>query len=268
MVFVEGIAGQAFGDLGLAVVVSLLASLAVALLFIPMLASRGSWSPPGEAELLPRLRAFASLRQLRQDASRIRSWIGTASLRWVPGALAFAFLLLRFLVSSALELVGKLLVGAVLVVLFLVRKLLAPIAVRGFRLLTLGPLAVTERGLGAVLRVYEPMLRRALAWPAAILAVVLGTVLAAGWILQQLGTELLPEVRQGEFTFEVALPVGTPLEETERILSPVERSIVAEMDGIESVLVTYGYDPTTAQRSDEGEHTARFKVLLSDTASL
>ena len=40
MVFVEGIAGQAFGDLGLAVVVSLLASAAVALFFIPMLASR------------------------------------------------------------------------------------------------------------------------------------------------------------------------------------------------------------------------------------
>ena len=37
MVFVEGIAGQAFGDLGLAVVVSLLASAAVALFFIPML---------------------------------------------------------------------------------------------------------------------------------------------------------------------------------------------------------------------------------------
>ena len=41
-------------------------------------------------------------------------------------------------------------------------------------------------------------------------------------MLGQLETELLPEVRQGEFTFEVALPVGTPLEETDRILSPVE----------------------------------------------
>ncbi|MFQ5767474.1 MAG: efflux RND transporter permease subunit, partial [Acidobacteriota bacterium] len=40
MVFVEGIAGQAFGDLGFAVVFSLLASLGVALFFIPMLASR------------------------------------------------------------------------------------------------------------------------------------------------------------------------------------------------------------------------------------
>jgi len=40
IVFVEGIAGQVFGDLSLAVVFSLLASLMVSLFFIPMLASR------------------------------------------------------------------------------------------------------------------------------------------------------------------------------------------------------------------------------------
>jgi len=40
IVFVEGIAGQIFGDLSLAVVFSLLASLMVSLFFIPMLASR------------------------------------------------------------------------------------------------------------------------------------------------------------------------------------------------------------------------------------
>ncbi len=40
IVFVEGIAGQIFGDLSLAVVFSLLASLLVSLFFIPMLASR------------------------------------------------------------------------------------------------------------------------------------------------------------------------------------------------------------------------------------
>ena len=34
MVFVEGVAGQAFGDLGLAVVISLIASLVVAIGFI------------------------------------------------------------------------------------------------------------------------------------------------------------------------------------------------------------------------------------------
>ena len=40
MVFVEGLAGQVFSDLGLTVVTSLVAALIVAVLFIPMLASR------------------------------------------------------------------------------------------------------------------------------------------------------------------------------------------------------------------------------------
>ena len=42
IVFVEGVAGQVFGDMSLTVVFSLLASLAVALFLIPMLASRES----------------------------------------------------------------------------------------------------------------------------------------------------------------------------------------------------------------------------------
>ena len=51
--------------------------------------------------------------------------------------------------------------------------------------------------------------------------------MAATW---QAGTtldsELLPEVHQGEFTVEVALPVGTPLEATDAILEPVEDAIL------------------------------------------
>jgi len=51
IVFVEGIAGQIFGDLSLAVVFSLLASLLVSLFFIPMLASR-KFSLKGEKQRL------------------------------------------------------------------------------------------------------------------------------------------------------------------------------------------------------------------------
>ena len=43
MVFVERLAGQVFSDLGLTVVTSLIASLIVAVFFIPMLASRSGF---------------------------------------------------------------------------------------------------------------------------------------------------------------------------------------------------------------------------------
>ena len=88
---------------------------------------------------------------------------------------------------------------------------------------------------------------------------------------RQLDTELLPEVHQSEFTFEVALPVGTPLDQTVKILGEVEKKILDsknnEDNKIDTLLVMYGFDTSNMKRSDEGEHSARFKVLLKETAT-
>ncbi len=72
IVFVEGVAGQIFGDMALTVVFSLLASLGVALFFIPMLASRQLDRSGGLAEQLGRsdflkLQALVRTRALLDD---------------------------------------------------------------------------------------------------------------------------------------------------------------------------------------------------------
>jgi HAE1 family hydrophobic/amphiphilic exporter-1 len=85
------------------------------------------------------------------------------------------------------------------------------------------------------------------------------------WAAAGLDSELLPEVHQGEITFEVALPVGTPLEESHAILAPIERAILAEREHILSLILTVGFDPENSRSSDEGEHTARFKLLLASS---
>lgn len=287
MVFVEGVAGQAFGDLGLAVVISLLASMAVALLFIPMLASRRGWSLPSNEEGARRLRRVASLDVLRRDASALRAWAtgrtedidavreSVPLWRRIAQIPAWIFLGLRFVVSILLEIVGKLILAVLIGISFLVGRVLGPPLVRFSRWASRAPLRWTERGLNALQSGYRPALAWSLTRPLVIVASVVAVLLVSFWMLQQLETELLPEVRQGEFTIEVALPVGTPLEETERILAPVERALLEEVErsqsdqetagdqaSIEQLLVTYGYDIANSQRSDEGEHTARFKVLL------
>ena len=61
IVFVEGIAGQIFGDMALVVVFSLLASLLAALFFIPMLASR-QLPDPGSGSVLNQLQSVDYLR--------------------------------------------------------------------------------------------------------------------------------------------------------------------------------------------------------------
>jgi HAE1 family hydrophobic/amphiphilic exporter-1 len=56
--------------------------------------------------------------------------------------------------------------------------------------------------------------------------------------------------------------VGTPLEETDELLAPVEAAILAEGDHIDGLVLSVGFDAANSRRSDEGEHSARFKVLL------
>ncbi len=267
MVFVEGVAGQAFGDLGLAVVISLLAALAVALFLIPMLASRRGmhWTETGPRQVA--WRQFASWRALVADwrglwRPRSSGLTPRLGLRLAGPLVLVVYLAPRFLIGALLEVVGKLLLGAFVVVLWLGRRLLLPALGALFGVATRLPLRWTQRGLAALQRGYPKSLRWALANPTTMLVVVIACFLVTGWTALRLDTELLPEVHQGEFTVEVALPVGTPLEQTVEMASPVERAILAEKGHIRSLLLTVGYDAAQASRSDEGEHTARFKVLL------
>ncbi len=259
MVFVEGISGQAFGDLGMAVVISLIASLAVAIFFIPMLASRQ------RPEFLPHEGSgfgwsrWVSWEHLRREQPAWR----TDWRRWL-----LPYLWIRFLLAVQLEVIAKLLVTIGGVLGYLIFKLLVPAAAKCLHLLSRVPVAVTNRLLTAIQDAYPPILRWVVHHPGSMILVTLASAAITLLIGRSLGTELLPEVHQGEFTVEVNLPVGTPLEETSRILGEVEEQILANRDGIRALLVTYGYDVTNMKRSDEGEHSARFKVLVETGRSV
>ena len=263
MVFVEGVAGQAFGDLGLAVVISLLVSLVVAVAFIPMLASRRGLG----TEMLDRARSrflyFSFWDVARAD---LRSLLGWARRYWLLALpilpLGLVYIAVRAVLQFVLEVLAKLVLGT----LFLVLTLGAIFARAGKTIF--GMLGFVWKLLAPLGRI-EPAYNRLLGWAldhrAVTLLIALALFATTGWLALQLDSELLPEVHQGEFTVEVALPVGTPLEETDSILQPVEEAILAERRHIESLLVTVGYDAANSQRSDEGEHTARFKILLESS---
>jgi HAE1 family hydrophobic/amphiphilic exporter-1 len=267
MVFVEGVAGQAFGDLGLAVVISLLASLAVALFLIPMLASRGglSWSESEPAQT--HWNEFAAWRGLKRDLSGYSNRIAKSRgigkiLRLLAFPFAATYFSLRFLLAAMFEVLGKTSLAILRVTLWVSRALVLPILRKVFGLVVALPLRATQRLMDSLHRLYPPALRWALRNPLAIFVLTVGCFVLTGWAASSLDTELLPEVHQGEFTVEVALPVGTPIESTETIVAPVEAAILAEKEHIESLVLTVGYDAAYSNRSDEGEHTARFKVLL------
>jgi hydrophobic/amphiphilic exporter-1 (mainly G- bacteria), HAE1 family len=254
IVFVEGIAGQAFGDLGWAVVISQIASLLVAIYFIPMLASRQKLKANSETD--PTGLSFA-----------FRSWhdfVGKS--RSIPKRLFYLvlpWLIIRLVLATVLEAVAKLILLIVAAILWVLGRVLKPAAL-GVSKVILGPVVrVSGNFFDRLARAYPEAINWSLNHP----TLVLGCVLACGWITweagRRLGTELLPEVHQGEFTFEVGLPVGTPLETTTAVLDRVETAILKHRQDIRNLIVTFGFDATNIKRSDEGEHSARFKVILS-----
>lgn len=344
MVFVEGMAGQVFGDLGLTVVTSLIASMIVAVLFIPMLASRSGFKLQGGAGmvghplggitgrisvptlllrvllpmvvlllvmeggwlgykywmesisrdpdpnnkvvyvdvawgvaklwaqvgLLPLIVAVCKVRRQPVDPKGAtlgsmwsaleafgHSWQGGGRLRW----LKLPYYALRLPLSLFLELFGLSVVWLIRILagLFLLVMKLVRFAGRLFARKTTD--VASDEGW------YCHLLRWALANPTMMILVAVGTVALTYGIGRQLETELLPEVHQGEFTFEVAFPVGTPLDETVAKLTDVEEEVLAEKEnlGIATLLVMYGFDASNMRRSDEGEHSAQFKVMLAPT---
>ena len=128
IVFVEGVAGQIFGDMALTVVFSLLASLGVALFFIPMLASRQIDRQGGLAEQIGRS-DFLRLQAL----SRARAIFSEPGSRWrkaAQGPLSLPYLIGEVLLRiglAAATLVAAVLKGAFLLVCELLWWLIKPI---------------------------------------------------------------------------------------------------------------------------------------------
>lgn len=182
IVFVEGIAGQLFGDQALTVTFSLLVSLVVALTVIPMLASRdpGSWVDT-------------------EENADDRGRMSVLAVRGTAGLLRFPVVLIR---------TGSRIVAA---------------ATKPF-------FDLFDRGLASLTDGYERILRLVLKRPLSILAVTLALLGLSLGIAGGLGTELVPELVQGEFFADVELQPGVRLEVTDRRVAGIERAAAALPD--------------------------------------
>jgi len=182
---------------------------------------------------------------------------------------------LRLAISFLLELIGLSLVWCIRAVSFITLTLYRNIVKIGSVFGALLSKVFGESSNDSVDSTGKGFYRRLIRWALDSPMVMIVLAAACFWVTysvgRQLETELLPEVHQSEFTFEVSLPVGTPLGETVKLLSDVEQKILdskKDKDSkIETLLVMYGFDTSNMKRSDEGEHSARFKLLLKKTSN-
>ncbi len=119
---------------------------------------------------------------------------------------------------------------------------------------------------GGVIDRLQRLNMRALDWCAARgWSVVLGSaalfaaVMVAG--LPRLGSELIPQVHQGEFNLEVTMPVGTPLERTAEVVTAIEQIALAQPE-VERAATRVGTDEGAASSAEEGEHTGQVTLRL------
>jgi HAE1 family hydrophobic/amphiphilic exporter-1 len=91
-------------------------------------------------------------------------------------------------------------------------------------------------------------------------------VLTMVLILPQLGTELIPQMSQGEFNVDLRLAPGTPLEQTDRFVLAAQRA----SDTLGNVTLAYGVAGTgnrlDANPVDAGENTGRLSITLAPGA--
>jgi len=249
--FVEGIAGQIFRDQALTVVCSLLASLIVSLAFIPMLAGRRLPDPEERYTLGQAWTQWACLAQFQADFEAINHRYAH------PLALYHA---LRLVVAGYFELMGKILalISFALFYIGLGLLLLSYWIIWGL----LWPFQFAVRWLMQhAERIYPRGLEAAIKHPALVLGLLLAVIATCYTLGGRLGSELIPEVKQGELLVHIDLPVGTPLERTNQVIGTLEQQIT-QMDEIATIDTRVGIEKKATSDPSAGEHTARLRLRL------
>jgi HAE1 family hydrophobic/amphiphilic exporter-1 len=255
MVFVEGVAGQMFGDLGLTVVFSLLASLAVALFLIPMLVSR-ELQPMADARstgevLRNRWVRWTAIIEVKQTVAQFRAW----------HVLLLPYFLLRTVLHLAFELIAKLLSTVLGLVFMAVVKLIGGV------LLLLGyvikpVLWAFDKLISALERLYGAIIRWSLRHAFIIVGLSIGAFVVMGVGATRLDSELIPEIHQGEFTVELNLPVGTPLDQTDEAIRPIEQALRERIPRLRTAVTTVGSERDSDEDGERGEHTTKVAISL------
>jgi HAE1 family hydrophobic/amphiphilic exporter-1 len=107
-----------------------------------------------------------------------------------------------------------------------------------------------------------PLLRWALVHRAKVVIAAVVLFALTMTIVPRLGTELIPQLSQGEYIVDLRLPPGTPLAQTDRVVESAQRASAA----LGGVALTYSVAGTgnrlDANPVDAGENTGKLSVTL------
>ncbi|HEY7753693.1 MAG TPA: efflux RND transporter permease subunit, partial [Steroidobacteraceae bacterium] len=124
------------------------------------------------------------------------------------------------------------------------------------------PARWTQSAFAALARAYEPALAWSLANRGRVILISLGVLLATAALLPRLGSELIPQLSQGEFLADLRLAPGTPLEQTDRAMAAAQQHAMEQPEIALTYAVTGTGNRLDASPTDAGENTGRLAVTL------
>jgi len=127
-------------------------------------------------------------------------------------------------------------------------------------------LKITDTGLNAFYAAYPGILRSAVRHRFLVLFAVIGLFCLSLFQMSTLGVELIPPLSQGEFSFELQLPEGTPLQGTNATLLSIEKQVKG-IPEVKNCMVLIGRNANvswTAAESYENSAVMNIKVQGQD----
>ncbi|MBD3857832.1 MAG: efflux RND transporter permease subunit, partial [Acidobacteria bacterium] len=117
--------------------------------------------------------------------------------------------------------------------------------------------------MAAVTAAYPGLLQSALRHRLLVLGTAAAAFAGSLALVPSLGVDLIPPFSQGEFSFKVQLPEGTPLEVTDRFVASLS-GLLEEDETVESFSsIAGGAGLSLAATGTEGENTARIQVRMN-----
>lgn len=290
--FVEGIAGQIFGDLALTVTFSLLASLFVALFFNPLVVSKTHFISENTQYIFHPVRTFLYYKNVKHK-SIISSSINTLifiitrhlrkskssfleifkfkpSQSTIKGILRIIFFPLNLLLKLTSWLILNLIMYPltffsilfslpflfIIIVLFLILK-------KVIHWTLYIPLQIFHIGFESFRYFYKISLSYSLKYSPIFIFLAIALFVYTLNLLPNLGQEVIPAMKQGEFNILFETRAGTKLEQTLQKASRIE-NLLKEHPLVERVTLQVGTESSKSESKGKNENKASFTVLLKD----
>ncbi|MCH7563524.1 MAG: efflux RND transporter permease subunit [Gemmatimonadetes bacterium] len=240
IIYVQGVAGELFRDLSLAVAFSLLTSLLVALILLPPMAAR--FALGSDEVAAPPARTVKSR---PVGFWRLAVWLGTGLVRLPFRMLGGLGLLAKDLVVFWGRGIGRLL-----------GRVFGP------------PLRAFDTWFERFAARYHRVLEWSLDHRARVVLVAFVALVLSGAAGLTLDRDLLPDVDQGAFDARLELAQGTGLLATADVAAEIEAALLAD-PGVDVVFSRIGRDVRSYAETEDvsGLNTADFQVRLVDGAS-